>query len=80
MLLLQVERAGQRDVAVKMAFVKLVEDQDGNPAQFRIVNHLPEQHTFRHKPDFRLRRCDIFEADLVADFVAKLDIEFLRHT
>ena len=79
MLLLQIERAGQCDVAVKMAFVKFVEDQDGNAAQLRIVNHLPQQDAFSLKPDFRLRRCDIFEADLVADFVAKLDAEFLRN-
>ena len=79
MLLLQIERARQRDVAVKMAFVKFVEDEDRNAAQLRIVNHLPEQNAFRYKTNFRLRRRDIFEADLVADFVAKLDAEFLRH-
>ena len=79
MLLLQVERARQRDVAVKMPFVKFVEDEDGNAAQLRIVNHLPEQNTFGYKTDFSPRRCDIFETDLVADFVAELDAEFLRH-
>jgi hypothetical protein len=79
-LLLQVECAGQRDVAVKMAFVKFVEDEDRNTAQHWVVNHLPEQNTFRYKPDFRLGRRDIFEADLVADLVSELDAEFLRHT
>ena len=79
MLLLQIQRAGQRDVAVKMPLVKFIEDEGGNAAQLRVVNHLPQQHAFGDEADFRFRRRDVLEADLVADFVAKFDAEFLRH-
>ena len=72
MLLLQIQRAGQRDVAVKMPFVKFVENQRRNAAQFRVVNHLPQQNAFGHKPDFRPRRRDIFEADLITDLAPSL--------
>jgi len=50
-LLLQVERASQRDVAVKMAFVNSSKMRTETRAT-RIVNHLPEQNTFRYKRIF----------------------------
>jgi hypothetical protein len=40
--LLNVQRASQRDVAVKMPFVKLIKDYRLNTAQGRVRNELPE--------------------------------------
>ena len=77
MLFLQIECAGQRDVAVKMAFVKFVENEDGHAVQLRVLNHLPQQNAFGHKPDFGFGRRDIFEADLVTDLLAKFHVQFL---
>src|SRR5712671_6511126 len=80
MLLLQIQRPRQRDVAVKMPLVKLVEDQRRDAAQFRVVNHLPQQDAFRDKTDFGFGRRDVLEADLIADFLPKLHAEFLRNS
>ena len=40
--LLKLQRAGQRDVAVEMAFVKFVEDDDAETVQLRVSQHLPK--------------------------------------
>ena len=80
MLLLLVERLGERDVAVKMPLVKFVEENCRDAAQLRVVDHLPQQNAFGHEADFCLRRRDILKADLVADFLAKFDAEFRRDT
>ncbi len=55
MLFLQIQRARQRDVAVKMPLVKFVEDQNGDAVQFRVVNHLPQQNAFGDETDFGFR-------------------------
>jgi hypothetical protein len=54
-LLLEIKRAGKRDVAVEMALVKLVEDQCGDACELWIIDHLAEQDAFGHEPDLRLR-------------------------
>ena len=51
-LFLQIQRAGQRDVAVKMPLVKFVEDENGNALQLRVVNHLPQQNALGDEADF----------------------------
>ena len=71
MLFLQVQGAGEGDVAVKMAFVKFVEENGRDSAQLWVVNHLPQQNPFGHKTDFRFGRCDILETNLVADLFAE---------
>ncbi len=43
-LLLQIERAGERDVAVEMPLVEFVEDDRADPAQLRVGEHLAQQH------------------------------------
>ena len=73
---LQIQGPGQRDVAVKVAFVKLVEDERGNAAQLRVLKHLPQQHAFGNETDARVGAGDVLEANLVADFAAKLGLAF----
>ena len=77
LLFLQIECAGQGDVAVQMAFVKFVENEDGHAFQRGVLEHLPQQNAFGHKPDFGPGRRDIFEADLVTDLLAKFHVQFL---
>ena len=45
--LLQLQRARERDVAVEMALVKFVEKDRRHVAQFRILDQLPQQNSFR---------------------------------
>ena len=72
--LLQVQRPGQRDVAVEMALVELVEDQRGDPGQSPVLDHLPQQHAFGDEADAGLRAGDVLETDLVADLAAELGV------
>ena len=45
----------------------------------RVSNQLPEQHAFGHETDFRFARRDVFKTDLVADFAAKRNAQFLSN-
>jgi len=49
----QLERARQRDVAVKMAFVKFVEDQNGNAAQLWIARAEKVRSAQRQWTDYK---------------------------
>ena len=49
------------------------------PRNLRVFNHLPQQNAFGDEPDFGFGRRDVFKPDLVADFIAEPDAEFLRH-
>ena len=79
MLFLQIQGLGQRDVAVQMPLMKFIKQDHRHPAQFRIVDHLPQQDPFRHKPDPGLGGSAIFEPDLVAHLVPQAHAQFLRH-
>ena len=68
---LQLQRARERDVAVKMALVKFVEENRRHAAQLRILDQLAQQNSFGDEANARPRRRDVFEANLVADFVAE---------
>ena len=74
--LLQVQRAGQRDVAVEVALVELVEDERRDAAQLRVLDHLPQQDAFGDEADAGVGAGDVLEANLVADLAAELGLAF----
>ncbi len=78
MLLLNIQRAGEGDVAVAMSFVKLIEDDGGNPLERRVSDELTEQNAFGLEFDFGGGTDAILEAHLVADLAPQLHVEFLR--
>ena len=68
---LELERASERDVAVEMALVKFIEENRGDAAQLRILNELSQEDSFGDEADAGAIGRDVFEADLVADFVTE---------
>ena len=54
-----------------MALVEFVEEDRGDAAQLRVLNQLAQENSFGDEPDARPRRGDVFEPDLVADFIAE---------
>ena len=77
--LLEVEGAGEGDVAIEMPLVEFVEDNDGDAAQLRVAQHLPQQHAFGDKADARLPAAHFVEPDLVTHFLAQPHPALLRH-
>ena len=75
---LDLQRAGQRDVAVEMPFVKFVEDDRADAVQVRISQHLAQQHAFGDITDPRGGGDDIVEPHLVADLAAEFHVSTLR--
>ena len=59
--------------------MKFVEENGGNAAQCRVVNHLPQQHAFGDETDFGAGGGAVLEADLVADLLAQFHAEFVGH-
>src|SRR6266568_7042168 len=78
MLLLNIQRTGQRDVAVAMAFVKLVEDHRRHTTQSLVLNQLSEQNAFGFELDPRGVARHVLETHLVADLAPELNTKFLR--
>jgi hypothetical protein len=70
--LLNLKRAGESDVGVQMAFVKLVKADGRHPAQRGIGQHLTQQNPLGYVPDARCFRVHFIEPDLVADFATHL--------
>ena len=64
---LDFKRARQGDVAVEMAFMKLVEADGRDAAQSRVGEHLAQQDALSHVADSRGLGHDAIQADLVAD-------------
>ena len=52
-----------------MALVEFIEENRGDAAQLRILNELPEQNSFGDEANAGAIGRDVFEADLVTDFV-----------
>ena len=71
---LELEGASEGDVAVKMALVKFVEEDRGDAAQLRILDQLAEQNAFGDEADAGALGGEVFETDLVTDFVAEADV------
>ena len=71
MLLLQIERAGERDVAIEVPLVKLVEDDHADAAEAGIGEHLAQEHALGHEANARPGGADAVEPNLVPDFLAE---------
>lgn len=76
LLFLQIESAGEGDVAVEVAFVEFVEDERGNAGEFWVLHDLAEENAFGDETDASLRTGHVFKADLVANFTAEFRIAF----
>ena len=77
-LLLNVERAGERDVAVEVALMEFIKDERLHTAQPGVLNELAQQDAFGLELDARGVAGDILKAHLVADFAAKGHAKFVR--
>jgi hypothetical protein len=75
-IFLQVECAGEGDVAIKMALVELVKDERGDAGKFLVLNDLAEEDAFGDESDPCFGAGDIFKTDLVSDFAAELGFAF----
>ena len=75
---LELEGAGQGDVAVEMALVKFIEKNRGDAAQLRILNQLAQENSFGDEANAGAIGGDVFEADLVTDFVTEAAIALGR--
>ena len=64
-LFLDVERSGQSDVAVKMAFVKLIENERLNTSQRGVLDQLAQEQSLGLELDPRDRAGDV-EKNLIA--------------
>jgi hypothetical protein len=58
---------GEGHVAVEVALVELVHEDDANPLERRIGDEPPREDALGHEADPRLFARDILETDLVAD-------------
>src|SRR5262245_19290021 len=63
-----------------MSLVKLIEDEDADTIELRILNHLAKQDAFRLELDPRRRTRDILEADLISHFPSQLPTQLSRDT
>ena len=75
---LDLQSAGQGDVAVEMPFVKFVEDDGADTLQVRISQHPTQHHAFRNVTDPRSGRGNIIEPHLIPDLAAELNVSRLR--
>ena len=76
--LLDLPRAGQGQIALEMAFVKFVEDEDADAGQRRVFLHLAQKNALGDVENAGVARGDVFEPVLEADFAAELDAALLR--
>jgi len=67
---LEMSKKSQREIALQMPLVKLVQDYCTDAAQFRIGQQTPRENAFGQKTQTCARPADVFEPDLVADGVA----------
>src|SRR5271156_6637296 len=74
---LNLERASQRYIAVKMAFVKFVKYKYRYTGQTRIADHLAQQNSFGHETDAGFCRGNIVEPDLITDLLSQADVSFV---
>jgi hypothetical protein len=68
---LELESAGQRDVAVEVPFVKLIEQDRAHTVQLGIGEHPAQQHAFGHVADARVGGGDVVEPHLIAHLSAE---------
>src|SRR4051794_4820466 len=68
----------ERDVALEVPFVDLVEEHDVHAQQIRLCEEAPRQHALGHEADPRALARDVLEADLVSDGLADALPELVR--
>ena len=61
--------AGERDVAVEVAFVELVEDQGGDAGEGRVGEHLAQEDAFGDVLDAGAAAGDVVQPDAVTDLL-----------
>ena len=78
-LFLDVQRAGQRNVAVEMPLVEFVKDQGLNSCECRVLDQLTQQNSFGLELDARSAAGHVLKSDLVTHLTAKLHPQFVCH-
>ncbi len=76
---LDLQGAGEGDVAVEMAFVELVEENRRDARQCGVGEHLAQEDAFGDVFDARAGAGNVVEADAVADLRAERAVAFARH-
>ena len=77
---MELKRPGEGDVAVKVPLVKFIEENRGDGTQLWILNELAQQNSFGDEADPGAVGSDVFEANLVADFVTEPAVALGRDT
>ena len=76
---LDLQGAGEGDVAVEMAFVELVEEDRRDAGQHGVGEHLAQEDALGDVFDARAGAGNVVEADAVADLRAERRVAFARH-
>jgi hypothetical protein len=77
--LLQTLDQRQRDVAQKVALVKLIEQHGADVLQRRVVLQPAQQHALGHEANSRAQAGVVFKTNLVADFPAQRAVPLPSH-
>jgi hypothetical protein len=64
---LQPAQQREREVALQVALVELIEQHRRHAAQLGICDQPAREHAFGHEADARLRRAHVLEAHLISD-------------
>ena len=75
----RLQRQREAEIAVEMAFMRLVEQHGGNARQFGIVEQHVDEDRFGHDQHARLCRTLAVEPGEIADRLARLFAQDLRH-
>ena len=74
-----IQRTRQRDIAIEMTLVKLIENHCLQTAECGVFDQLPKQNPFGFKLDARGIAGRILKPDLIADFTSKVYAQLLCH-
>ena len=69
--LLELSNHGERDVALQVALVELIQDDDPDALEERIGREEPAEHPLGHEPEARPGPPALVEAHAIADLVAE---------
>jgi hypothetical protein len=76
---LKAAEEGERSVGIQMAFMKLIEDDDGSGLEFRVSEGLASKNSLGEVAEAGVRSRDVFEADLKADGLAERFVPLEGH-
>jgi hypothetical protein len=76
---LEVAHGGERDVALEVALVELVEDDDPHVLEERVDDQLAAENALGHEPEPRRRPAALLETHAVADLAANRAAALARH-